>query len=137
MAMWLFADAMSQGKPIQVYNYGKMRRDFTYVDDIVAGVIASMQVDGLDPYEIFNLGNHRSEELLGLIEVMEKALGVEAQKELVPIQPGDVPATYADVERARTKLGYEPTTPISVGVPNFIEWFQAHADLIQQMRDAG
>jgi UDP-glucuronate 4-epimerase len=136
MAMWLFTEAMSQGRPIKVFNHGKMQRDFTYVDDIAAGVIASMQVDGLDPYEVFNLGNHRSEELLHLIGIIERELGIEAEKEMLPMQPGDVPATYADIDRARTKLGYEPTTPIDVGVPKFIAWYKEHADLIEQIRAA-
>jgi len=134
MAMWLFTEAMSQGRPIKVFNHGKMQRDFTYVDDITAGVVASMQVDGLEPYEIFNLGNHRSEELMHLIGIMEKELGVEAEKEMLPMQPGDVPATYAAVDRAREKLGYEPTTPIDVGVPRFIQWYKDHADLIDRIR---
>ncbi|MFO7900052.1 MAG: NAD-dependent epimerase/dehydratase family protein [Planctomycetota bacterium] len=136
MAMWLFADAMSQGRPIQVFNYGKMRRDFTYVDDIVGGVVAAMQAEGLEPYEILNLGNHRCEELMHLIELVEEGLGVEGEKEMLPMQPGDVPATYADVDRARQKLGYEPTTPIEVGVPRFIAWFKEHAGLVEQVRAA-
>jgi len=134
MAMWLFTEAMTQGVPIKVFNYGKMQRDFTYIDDIVQGVVASMQVDGLDQYEIFNLGNHRCEELMYLIELMERELGVEAKKQMLPMQPGDVPATYAAVDRAREKLGYQPTTPIDVGVPRFIAWYREHADLIAQIR---
>jgi UDP-glucuronate 4-epimerase len=136
MAMWLFTEAMVQGRPIKVFNHGKMQRDFTFIDDIVAGVIASMQVDGLAPYEVFNLGNHRSEELLHLIGILERELGVEAKKEMLPLQAGDVPATYADVERARTKLGYEPTTPIDVGVPRFVQWYKDHGDLIEKIRAA-
>ena len=134
MAMWLFTEAMTQGRPIQVFNYGKMRRDFTYIDDIVAGVVASMQVKGIDPYEIFNLGNHRSEDLMHLIGILERELGVKAKKEMLPMQPGDVPATYADIDRARAKLGYEPTTPIEVGVPKFIAWYRENADLIAKIR---
>ena len=134
MAMWLFTEAMSQGRPIKVFNYGKMQRDFTYVDDIAAGVVAAMQADGLDQYEIFNLGNHRAEELMHLIGIMEKELGVEAEKEMLPMQPGDVPATYADIDRAREKLGYEPGTPIDAGVPKFIQWYKDHADLIEKIR---
>jgi len=136
MAMWLFTEAMTQGKPIKVFNYGKMQRDFTYIDDIVAGVVAAMQADGLEQYEIFNLGNHRCEELMDLIALLEKELGVEAKKEMLPMQPGDVPATYADVDRAREKLGYEPTTPIDVGVPRFVAWYREHADLIERIRAA-
>ena len=136
MAMWIFTEAMNQGKPIKVFNHGKMQRDFTYVDDIAAGVIASMQADGLDQYEIFNLGNHRSEELMHLIGIIEKELGVEAEKEMLPMQPGDVPATYANIDRARAKLGYEPATPIDVGVPKFVQWYKDHAGLIEQIRAA-
>jgi UDP-glucuronate 4-epimerase len=136
MAMWLFTEAMTQGRPIKVFNHGKMQRDFTYVDDIAAGVIASMQVDGLDQYEIFNLGNHRSEELMHLIGIIEESLGIEAQKEMLPMQAGDVPATYASIDRARAKLGYEPTTPIDVGVPRFVQWYKEHADLVDQIRAA-
>ena len=136
MAMWLFTEAMGQGKPIQVFNHGKMQRDFTYIDDIAAGVVASMQVDGLDPYEVFNLGNHRSEELMHLIGIIEKELGVEAEKEMLPMQPGDVPATYANIDRARAKLGYDPATPIDVGVPKFVAWYKEHGALVEQIRAA-
>lgn len=133
MAMWLFSEAMTTGKPIQVFNHGKMQRDFTYVDDIVSGVIASMQVDGLDPYEIFNLGNHRSEDLMHLIALLEREFGVVAEKIMLPLQPGDVPATYADIRRAQKKLGFEPTTPIDVGVPKFVKWYQTNRDLVEQV----
>lgn len=134
MAMWLFTEAMTQGRPIQVFNYGNMRRDFTYVDDIVSGVVASMQVESLEPYEILNLGNHRSEDLMHLIRILERELDVEAKKEMLPMQPGDVPATYADIDRARAKLGYEPTTPIEVGVPKFIAWYRENVELIARIR---
>jgi UDP-glucuronate 4-epimerase len=123
MAMWLFADAMLQGRAIKVFNYGKMQRDFTYIDDIVQGVVASLLAPGLERYEIINLGNHRAEELSKVIALLESELKVKAQQELLPIQPGDVPATFADIDRARTKLGFEPTTAIEVGIPRFIEWF--------------
>ena len=136
MAMWLFTEAMTQGKPIELYNYGEMQRDFTYVDDAVSGVIASMQVDGLDAYEIFNLGNHRAEDLMHLIGMLEKELGVEAKKKLVAMQPGDVPATYADIGRARAKLGFEPVTLVEAGVHKFVQWYKSHADLIQKIRAA-
>jgi UDP-glucuronate 4-epimerase len=123
MAMWLFAEAMLQGKPIKVFNYGKMQRDFTYIDDIVQGVVAALMVPGLDRYEIINLGNHRAEELAKVISILEAELKVTAEQELLPIQPGDVPATYADIARARTKLGFAPTTSIEVGIPRFIRWY--------------
>jgi UDP-glucuronate 4-epimerase len=123
MAMWLFTAAMLAGKPIKVFNYGRMRRDFTYIDDIVAGTVAALLVSGLEPYELINLGNHRSEDLSQVIHLLEQALGVKAKQDLLPIQPGDVPATYADVARARAKLGFEPVTPIETGVPRFVEWY--------------
>lgn len=124
MAMWLFTKAILAGNPIQVFNNGDMQRDFTYVDDIVDGVIGSLDADGLEQYEVFNLGNHQSEDLLDLIAVIEKTLGVEAKRELLPMQPGDVKATYADVAKARSKLGFEPTTSIRDGVPRFVEWYR-------------
>jgi len=123
MAMWLFTDAMLRGKPIKVFNYGKMQRDFTYIDDIVQGVVAALMVPGLDHYEIINLGNHRAEELTQVIAILESELKVKAEQELLPIQPGDVPATYADITRAQTKLGFEPKIPIDVGIPRFIKWY--------------
>ena len=128
MAMWLFSDAIMANRPIKVFNYGKMRRDFTYVDDIVQGVKASLLTADLDPYEIFNLGNHQCEELMDLIHVLEENLGRKAEKIMMPMQDGDVPATYADIERARTKLNFEPTTGIRVGIPRFVEWFKAHPE---------
>jgi UDP-glucuronate 4-epimerase len=123
MAMWLFTEAMLKGQPIKVFNYGKMQRDFTYIDDIVQGVVGALMAPGLDLYEIINLGNHRAEELLKVIGILESELKLTAAQELLPIQPGDVPATYADIDRARTKLGFEPLTPIDVGVPRFVQWY--------------
>ncbi|MFW6413825.1 MAG: NAD-dependent epimerase/dehydratase family protein, partial [Verrucomicrobiota bacterium] len=129
MAMWIFADKISRGEKIDVYNYGKMQRDFTYIDDIVEGVINSAVKDNLDQYEIFNLGNHRSEELMELIREIEEGLGKKADCQFLPIQPGDVPATYADIERAASKLDFQPKTPLSEGVPRFIEWFKEYKGL--------
>jgi UDP-glucuronate 4-epimerase len=123
MAMWLFTEAMLQGQPIKVFNYGKMQRDFTYIDDIVQGVVAALMAPGLDVYEIINLGNHRAEELLKVIGILESELKIKADQQLLPIQPGDVPATYADITRARGKLGFEPLTPIEVGIPRFVQWY--------------
>ncbi len=123
MAMWLFADRIRRGQPIPVFNHGDMRRDFTYIDDIVAGILGVLAADDLEPYEIFNLGNHRSEALLEMIGEIEKALGSKAKLDLQPMQPGDVPATFADIDRARRKLGFNPTTPITVGIPKFVDWF--------------
>jgi UDP-glucuronate 4-epimerase len=126
MAMWLFAEAMLQGKPIKVFNYGEMERDFTYIDDAVHGILASLMVPGLEPYEIFNIGNHRPEPLLKVIGLLEQELGVKAKQELLPIQPGDVPATFADVARAQAKLGFNPATPIESGIPRFIAWYKQY-----------
>jgi UDP-glucuronate 4-epimerase len=114
---------MLAGKPIKVFNYGRMQRDFTYIDDIVQGVLAALMRPDLDRYEIINLGNHRAEELLRVISLLESELQVKAEQQLLPIQPGDVPATYADITRARAKLGFQPQTPIEAGIPRFIQWY--------------
>ena len=124
MALWLFADAMLAGRPIKVFNHGKMRRDFTFVDDIVAGVVSCVESPDLGREEIFNIGNNRPEELGRLIDVLADALGVVPEKQMLPMQPGDVPATFADISRISAKLGYAPTTPIDVGVPAFARWFR-------------
>jgi UDP-glucuronate 4-epimerase len=131
MAMWLFAKAMLKGEPIKVFNYGNMERDFTYIDDAVQGVVASLTAPDLSPYEIFNLGHHRPEPLLKVIGLLEQALGVKAKQELLPIQPGDVPATFADVQRAKAKLGFAPTTPIEAGIPRFISWYKEYHSIGQ------
>ena len=129
MAMWLFTKAMLAGKPIKVFNYGKMQRDFTYIDDIVQGVLASLMVPGLERYEIINIGNHQAEELPRIIALLEQELGIKAQQNLLPIQPGDVPATYADITRAKEKLGFQPVTPIDQGVPLFVQWYLQYHNL--------
>ncbi len=129
MAMWLFTRAILAGKPIQVFNNGDMQRDFTYVEDIVKGVVGSLDADGLDRYEVFNLGNNQSENLLDLISILENALGRKAEKELLPMQPGDVKATYAQIGNARTKLGFEPSTSIRDGVPEFVRWYREYHGL--------
>lgn len=126
MALWLFTDAMLSGRPIEVFNHGNMQRDFTYIDDIVAGVKAAIFADALAPYEVINLGNHRAEQLMDMIRTLADALGVEPQMEMRPMQPGDVPATYADVELAREKLGFHPTTPIAEGIPRFVKWYREY-----------
>jgi UDP-glucuronate 4-epimerase len=132
MAMWLFAEAMLQDKPIKVFNYGKMQRDFTYIDDIVQGVVAALMASGLDRYEVINLGNHRAEELTKVIGILERELQVKAEQELLPIQPGDVPATFADIARARTKLGFEPTITIDAGIPRFVQWYLDYHRLLRR-----
>ena len=124
MAYWLFTDAMLKGKAIKVFNHGDMKRDFTYIDDIVQGVMASLFTDGLEPYEIFNLGNNQPELLMDMIKYLGDALGIEPEMEMLPMQPGDVPITFADIGRAKAKLGYQPTTRLQNGLEQFVEWYK-------------
>ncbi len=137
MAMWLFTDAILKGSPIKVFNGGDMRRDFTFIDDIVTGVVAcldnpppddgAMKAGGsVSPHRLYNIGNHRSEELMRMIGLIEAATGREAVKEMHPMQPGDVKDTYADIGAINRDLGFEPTTPIDVGVPAFVDWFRSY-----------
>lgn len=137
MAMWKFTERMLAGRPIDVYNHGEMHRDFTYIDDIVAGVLACLDRPPADdgqekaggsvkPHALYNIGNHRSEHLMRLIEVLEDACGVKAQLNLLPMQPGDVHATYADIAALTRDTGYAPSTPIEVGVPRFVEWYRRY-----------
>lgn len=129
MAMWIFTERLIRGDAIPVFNYGRMRRDFTYIDDVVAGVRASLLVDGLEAYEVLNLGHHQPEELLHMIQILAQTLGVEPKMDLLPMQPGDIPATYAEIERARAKLGFEPRTPLSDGIREFVTWFREYHQL--------
>ncbi len=137
MAMWLFTDAVLKGKPIKVFNGGDMRRDFTYIDDIVAGIIACLDNPPPDdkapkaggsvsPHRLYNIGNNRSEELMRMIGLIEAACGREAVKEYLPMQDGDVKDTYADISAIQSDLGYAPTTLIDVGVPRFVDWFRSY-----------
>ena len=128
MATWLFAEAMRKGETIQVYNHGEMRRDFTYIDDLLAGVTGCIRATNLKRCDVFNIGNHRSERLLDLIRIMAREFGIQEPKlELLPMQDGDVPATYASVERLHAAVGFEPTTPIEVGIPKFVAWFKQYS----------
>ncbi len=127
MAMYLFADAMTKGRAIQVFNHGEMRRDFTYVDDIVDGIVRCVRAETFAPYEIFNIGNNRSERLMDMIGLLAAELGVTPALEFLPMQDGDVPATWANIDKLRAQTGYEPTTPITVGVPKFAAWFREYA----------
>lgn len=137
MALWKFTDAILAGRPIQVFNQGDMYRDFTYIDDIVAGMLACLDNppadDGLPkaggsekPHALYNIGNNRSEHLMKVIGLLEDACGQTAKLEMLPMQAGDVHRTYADIEAIRRDMGYEPTTPIEVGVPRFVEWFREY-----------
>ena len=128
MAAYLFTRAILAGEPIKVFNEGRMARDFTYIDDIVAGTFAAHDrppaASGEVPHRIYNLGNHRPEKLLDFIAVLERALGRTARKELLPLQPGDVPESFADIEASRRDLGFEPKTTIEVGLARFVEWYK-------------
>ncbi len=124
MALFLFADAIVKGKPMQVFGEGKMQRDFTYVDDIVSGIVAS--VDKNYPEEIFNLGCGRKEELMDYIGHLEKALSKEGKKDFLPMQKGDVVASLAGINHAKEKLGYQPTTQIKDGIPKFVAWYKEY-----------
>ena len=126
MALSLFADAMLHGRPLKVFNHGDMRRDFTFVDDIVDGIVRVVECGSLPAYDIYNIGNHRSERLMDVIETLAAALGVEPKLEMLPMQPGDVPATYASIDKLRAAVGYEPKTTIREGIPVFAEWYRAY-----------
>src|SRR5512146_517127 len=131
MAAWLFTEAILGGRPIRLFNRGAMRRDFTYIDDIVAGVLACLdrppQDDGAaPPYRLYNLGNHRAEELRRFLAVLEQATGRKAEVELLPMQPGDVPATYADIAGAQRDFGFTPVTSIDEGLPRVVAWYRGY-----------
>jgi UDP-glucuronate 4-epimerase len=130
MAAYLFADAITAGRPITLYNRGEMERDFTYIDDIVAGVIAALDrppsADGGVPHRVYNLGNHRPVPLRRFVEILEEALGARAAIELAPLPPGDVVSTCADIDASRADLAYEPRTPIEEGLPRFVAWYRSY-----------
>jgi UDP-glucuronate 4-epimerase len=128
MAAYLFADAIVAGRPIRVFNHGKMARDFTYVDDIVPAIVTAAETAPAAPGEhrVYNLGNNHPESLLDFIAVLERALGRKAIKEMLPMQPGDVATTYADIGPARRDLGFVPKTPISIGLPRFVTWYREY-----------
>lgn len=144
MALFLFTRAILEDKPIKVFNHGKMQRDFTYIDDIIEGVVRVMgrlpevnpewSGDAPDPgtssapYKVYNIGNNNPVELIKFIEVIEDVLGKEAKKELMDIQPGDVAATYADVDDLIEDVGFKPDTPIEVGIQRFVEWYKSFYD---------
>jgi UDP-glucuronate 4-epimerase len=129
MSAWIFARAILEGRPITLFNHGRMKRDFTFVDDIVAGTLAALDRPPADdgravPHRIYNLGNHRSEELRRFVGVIEAALGRSAVIEFKPMQPGDVPETCADITSAARDLGFQPKTTIDEGLPRFAAWFR-------------
>ena len=124
MALFLFTDAILHDRPIKVFGYGKHKRDFTYVDDIVSGVVAS--IDKNYDFEVFNLGCGQQEELMEYIRLIEETCGKEAEKEMLPVQPGDVLETSADISKAQKMLGFNPKTMIKEGVPKFVGWYREY-----------
>ncbi len=139
MALFLFTRNILEGKPIEVFNHGHHKRDFTYVDDIAEGVVRVLErppqadpkwnsaapdpASSFAPFRLYNIGNNRPVELMRYIEVIEECLGRKAQKNFLPLQPGDVPETCADIDDLVRDVGYRPATPVEVGVKNFVEWF--------------
>ncbi len=133
MAPWLFTEAIIADKTIRLFNFGRMQRDFTYIDDVVAGVVACLDQpparDAKPPYRLYNIGNSRCEELERFVEVLEKAIGKRAMIQLMPMQPGDVEATYADIAAATRDFGYLPKTTIDEGLPRFVAWYRDYHKL--------
>jgi UDP-glucuronate 4-epimerase len=152
MAYFKFTKAILEGKPIDVYNYGKMKRDFTYIDDIVEGIVrvldrppsavpspsssstSTHNLTSACPYKLYNIGNHTPLDLLRFVEVLEKSLGKKAVKNLLPMQPGDVLATFADVEDLTRDVGFQPATPIEVGVERFVAWYREYYRVSQKVQ---
>ncbi len=128
MALFLFTRAILEGRPIDVFNHGKMRRDFTYVDDIVEGVVRVLDAVpcGQPPYKVYNIGNHDPVDLMEFIGILENCLGKKVEHRLLPMQPGDVPETFADVESLARDIGFRPGTPLEEGLRRFISWYRAY-----------
>jgi len=132
MAAWIFTKNIIESKPIPVFNFGKMRRDFTYIDDIVAGALAALDkppavsAEGEPPHRLYNLGNSRAENLMDFIAAIEKALDKKARVDFKPLQPGDVPETFADIAASTRELGFKPTTLMVDGVAKFVAWYRDH-----------
>jgi len=145
MALFLFARAIIDGKPIEVFNHGHHTRDFTYVEDIVEGMLRIIDhfaapdpkwagsnpdpASSRAPYQLYNIGSNKPIQLMRYIELLEECLGRKAEKRLLPLQPGDVPNTYADMSDLIAAVGYQPNTPIEVGVRNFVDWFRSYYGL--------
>ena len=140
--MWIFAAAIIAGQPIKLFNHGKMRRDFTYVDDVVESVVrlvdrvpapnpdwsgeAPDAGSSTAPWRVYNIGNNSPVELLEVVRLLEEAIGKKAKRELLPMQPGDVPATYADVDDLMREVGFRPSTPIAEGIARFVDWYREY-----------
>ncbi|OGP88808.1 MAG: capsular biosynthesis protein CpsI [Deltaproteobacteria bacterium RBG_16_48_10] len=142
MVLFIFSKAILEGKPIDVFNYGRMQRDFTYIDDVTEGIVRVMDkipgpnsnwnsndpdpASGIAPYRLYNIGNNNPVELMGFIEILENCLGKKAKKNLLPMQAGDVPSTYADVDDLMKDVGFKPSTPIEVGIQRFVDWYRTY-----------
>lgn len=131
MAMWIFTKAMLNGEPITLFNQGDMSRDFSYIDDVVEGILAAMDSPPSPeneeaPHKVYNIGGGRPENLAKLVELLEKEVGSKAQKQFAPMQPGDVKETFADISEIREDLGFTASTPLDEGVPHFVKWFKAY-----------
>jgi UDP-glucuronate 4-epimerase len=127
MAYWLFTRAMLDGRPIRLFNEGRMRRDFTFVDDVVSGILAVLDKPAAaGEHRTYNIGNSHPEELLDMVALLEELLGVTAKRDLLPMQPGDVPATYANVSAMRRDVGWAPTTDLRTGLTRFVAWWRGH-----------
>jgi UDP-glucuronate 4-epimerase len=142
MAMWIFAAAISAGKPIKLFNNGNMRRDFTFIDDVVQAVVRLIDrpargdpdwsADAPDPsrssapWRIYNIGNNSPVDVLEVVKILEQSIGKKAIRELLPMQPGDVPATFADVDDLMRDVGFKPSTPIAEGIARFIAWYKQY-----------
>jgi UDP-glucuronate 4-epimerase len=135
MAVWGFTESLFEGRPIRLYAGGQLRRDFTYIDDIVAGILACLANPPADngqekpggsfgPHALYNIGNNRPETVLDLVSLIEAATGITALREDWPMQPGDVEATYADIAPLTAATGWKPTTPLSEGIPRFVDWYR-------------
>jgi UDP-glucuronate 4-epimerase len=142
MAMWIFASAILSGQPIKLFNNGNMRRDFTYVDDVVESLVRLIEHpptgnaesstgvpdpgSSAAPWRVYNIGNNNPVELVEVVRLLEEAIGKKAHRELLPMQPGDVPATYADVDDLMREVGFKPKTPIADGINRFIDWYRSY-----------
>ena len=128
MALFIFTKKILKGEPIPVFNNGQMKRDFTYIDDIVSGIMAALKHPPIGdvPHKVYNLGNHKSEPLMRYIELIEKELGKKGTYEMLPMQPGDVPESFSSITLAQKELGFEPKTNIDQGIKNFVAWYRSY-----------
>jgi UDP-glucuronate 4-epimerase len=143
MAMWIFASAIMAGQPIKLFNHGKMRRDFTYIDDVVEAIVRLVERapsgnqnwssetpdpgSSAAPWRIYNIGNNNPVDVPEVVRLLEEAIGMKAKRELLPMQPGDVPATYADVDDLMRDVGFKPATPIKDGIKRFVDWYRDYS----------